>query len=215
VQISFLGHSCFRLKGRDVRILIDPFVSTKDVRLKKQETDVLLISHEHDDHNDRSVIKDPKTTKIFAGPGEYEVKGAHIRGIATFHDTSRGSERGWNTVYIIEIDGITICHLGDLGEELDDDLVEDIGEVDIVLVPVGGTYTINAGQAAEIIRELDPRIVIPMHARESGFDYTEKFDTLDDYIKADGSEVGKMDILKINAGDFATEGRKIVILERS
>jgi L-ascorbate metabolism protein UlaG (beta-lactamase superfamily) len=100
---------------------------------------------------------------VVAGPGEYEIGGVLVIGVATFHDGEQGKKRGKNTVYVMEMDEISVCHLGDLGHTLSAEQVEEIGNVDVLLLPVGGVSTINAVMAAEVVRQLEPKVVVPMH----------------------------------------------------
>ncbi len=156
-----MGHSCFRLRGKQAAIITDPFPPDLGYTLGKPTADIATISHQHPSHSyGKGIDGEPK---IINGPGEYEIKGVLIIGIATFHDANGGKEKGKNTVYLIEIDGITVCHLGDLGHVLTTEQVEEIDDVDVLLLPVGGGATINASTAAEVLRQIEPRVVIPMH----------------------------------------------------
>jgi len=161
MDINWLGHSCFRLRGKQAAIITDPFPPDLGYTLGKPTADIATISHQHPSHSyGKGIDGEPK---IINGPGEYEIKGVLIIGIATFHDANGGKEKGKNTVYLIEIDGITVCHLGDLGHVLTTEQVEEIDDVDVLLLPVGGGATINASTAAEVLRQIEPRVVIPMH----------------------------------------------------
>jgi L-ascorbate metabolism protein UlaG (beta-lactamase superfamily) len=161
VDINWLGHSCFRIKGSHAVIITDPFPPELGYTLGKQTADIVTLSHQHPSHSYvKGIGGEPR---IIRGPGEYEISGILIIGIATFHDTQRGQVRGKNTVYVMEIDGVSVCHLGDLGHVLSSEQVEEIGNVDVLLLPVGGGSTINAAVSAEVIRQLEPKAVIPMH----------------------------------------------------
>jgi L-ascorbate metabolism protein UlaG (beta-lactamase superfamily) len=161
VDITWLGHSCFRIKGSHVIIINDPFPPELGYTLGKQTANIITVSHQHPSHSYvKGIGGEPR---IIKGPGEYEISGVLIIGIATFHDTQRGQVRGKNTVYVMEIDGVSVCHLGDLGHVLSSEQVEEIGNVDVLLLPVGGGSTINAAVSAEVIRQLEPKAVIPMH----------------------------------------------------
>jgi L-ascorbate metabolism protein UlaG (beta-lactamase superfamily) len=153
--------SCFRIRGNQAIVITDPFPPNTGYTLGKQTADIVTVSHPHPSHSyDKGINGEHRLVK---GPGEYEISGVLILGISTFHDSVKGQSRGKNTVYLMEIDGVTVCHLGDLGHVLGDDQVEEIGNVDILLLPVGGVSTINAAMAAEVIRKLEPKVVIPMH----------------------------------------------------
>ena len=161
MEIIWLGHSCFRLRGRDITILTDPFDRSSGYHLGKVEADVVTVSHQAPDHsNVKAVAGNPR---VVDGPGEYEIAGVFITGVATKRDQGAGKPAERNTAYLIEMDDMTICHLGDLGHILTPQQVEQMNSADILLIPVGGNNTINAGQAAEVVSQIEPRIVIPMH----------------------------------------------------
>lgn len=162
MEITHLGHSSFKIRGKGATLVTDPYDS-KSVGLKFPQTvaDIVTISHPHPDHNYPAAISgDPV---VVSGPGEYEIKGVRIFGISTFHDAQNGKERGRNTIYRIEMDGITLVHCGDLGHALEDQQKEALDDVDIVFVPVGGHYSLAPAAAATVITALEPSIVIPMH----------------------------------------------------
>lgn len=154
MEIYPLGHSSFRIKGKTVTVVMDPY-------LKQSDADIVTISHDHQDHNVLDKISG--TPFVVNGPGEYEIKGVTVVGVATFHDDQNGGERGANTAYKINIDGINVCHLGDLGHKLSDEQLDQIGDVDILLIPVGGKFTIDAKMAAQVVTQIEPLVVIPMH----------------------------------------------------
>lgn len=163
MEITPLGHSSFKLRGKQVTVVTDPFDSDM-VGLKfprHVEADIVTVSHTHKDHN--SVVQIEGSPFVVQGPGEYEVKGVGIVGIGVFHDEEKGAKRGTNTIYRIEIDGVSLVHLGDVGHTLATVQVEALDGVDVLFVPVGGVYTIDAAAAAAIIHEIEPSIVIPMH----------------------------------------------------
>ncbi len=161
VDINWLGHSCFRLKGKQVTIITDPYSPDLGYSLGKPVARIVTVSHQHPSHSYvQGVGGDPK---LVAGPGEYEIGGVLIIGIPTFHDAEGGRIKGKNAVYLIEMDGLTVCHLGDLGHVLTAEQTEEIDDVDLLLLPIGGVSTINAAMAAEVIRQLEPKAVIPMH----------------------------------------------------
>src|SRR3989338_8358578 len=143
MHISWYGQSCFKIETKEATIAIDPFSkSTLAQTTPRFKADILLITHAHPDHAERgAILGDPF---VIDGPGEYEVKGVAVRGIKTFHDTADGKERGENTTYIIDAENIRCCHLGGFGEEeVREGLIEDIGDIDILFLPVGGTTVMN------------------------------------------------------------------------
>jgi L-ascorbate metabolism protein UlaG (beta-lactamase superfamily) len=164
VEITLLGHSCFRLRGRDVTLITDPFVPAEgSLRIG---ADIVTVSHDQEGHNGVGAVDG--TPRVVTGPGEYEIKGVLITGVGTFHDAEHGRARGRNTVYLIEMDDLRVCHLGDLGHELSTEQIEEIGTVDVLLVPAGGPHVINSAQVAEVIGQLEPCIVVPMDWTEAG-----------------------------------------------
>ena len=161
MDITWLGHSFFRIKGKEAVLATDPCQPSLGYSLGKLQADIVTLSHSHLGHSYIEAISND--FKVISGPGEYELKGTFITGIATFHDTEKGSKLGKNTVYLVEMDGMTLCHLGDLGHLPDSDLMEALGGIDVLFLPVGGVTTIAGSTAAEIVRGLSPKVVIPMH----------------------------------------------------
>jgi L-ascorbate metabolism protein UlaG (beta-lactamase superfamily) len=161
MDITWLGHSSFRIKGSQTTVITDPYPPDLGYSFGKQTAAIVTVSHPHPGHSYvTDVAGDPRVIK---GPGEYEIANTLIIGLATFHDREDGRQKGKNTIYAIQLDELSICHLGDLGHVLTSQQVEDIGNVDILLVPVGGISTINATLAAEVVRQLEPKVVVPMH----------------------------------------------------
>ena len=167
MEITWLGHSCFLIRGKEKTIITDPCHPDLGYRLGGPEADIVTLSHFHPGHNYiEGIADDPKQIK---SPGEYEIGGTFITGVASFHDNRKGDLHGKNTIYIIEMDGITLCHLGDLGHSLAPHLVEELGDVDILFLPVGEVSTIPVDTAVEIVRQLEPPIAIPMHYKTEAF----------------------------------------------
>jgi len=161
MDITWLGHSCFRIKGSHATVITDPYPPDLGYSLGKPTAHIVTVSHQHPGHSYvKGVSGGPK---LITGPGEYEIRGVLVIGVATFHDADRGRKRGRNTVYIMEVDEVSVCHLGDLGHVLTIEQVEEINNVDVLLLPVGGMSTINAPMAAEVVRRLEPKVVVPMH----------------------------------------------------
>lgn len=147
-------------------IFIDPFDKSVGLRPPQGSADLVLVTHDHHDHNNVSAIKgEPHVIDI---PGEYSVKGINIVGVNSFHDNKGGAERGRNTFFIIETEEMRICHLGDLGHDLDEKQLEKINGIDIIMIPVGGKYTIDGKKAVDIVKKIEPKIVIPIHYKMSG-----------------------------------------------
>jgi L-ascorbate metabolism protein UlaG (beta-lactamase superfamily) len=190
MDINWLGHSCFRIKGSQSTVITDPYSPDLGYSLGKQSASIVTISHQHPGHSFISGIVD--NPRVISGPGEYEVSNTLVIGLATFHDKEEGRQKGKNTVYVIELDELSVCHLGDLGHVLSADQVENIGNVDILLVPVGDVSTINATSAAEVVRQLEPRIVVPMHYKTPVL--TRELEPVDRFLK----EIGVKDPTSIS-----------------
>ena len=168
MEITYLGQSSFKLKGKNATVVCDPF-NPEMVGLKfpkNIEADIVTVSHNHKDHNFINGVGG--SPMVLVNPGEYEIKGIDITGVSTFHDKSQGGERGANVVFKFVVDGITIVHLGDLGHNIDDETVEKIGDVDILFVPIGGTFTVDDKQAWNVINKIKPKIIVPMHYKIGG-----------------------------------------------
>ena len=177
-----MGHSCFRIKGNKTIIITDPFPPDLGYSLGKQTANIVTVSHQHPSHSYvKGIGGEPRLVK---GPGEYEISNVLIIGIATYHDSVKGQSRGKNTAYLMEMDGVSVCHLGDIGHVLNDEQVEEMGNVDVLLLPVGGVNTINAAMAAEVIRKIEPKVVIPMHYKTPVLD--RELDPVESFLKEMG-----------------------------
>ena len=161
MEITWLGHSCFKLKGKQSTVITDPFSPAIGYTLGKVTADIVTVSHPHPGHSYVQGVADEP--RILKSPGEYESGGVLTVGVHTFHDNEKGAQRGKNTVFVIDVDDVMICHLGDLGHVLTAEQVAEINGVDVLLIPVGGVSTIDAVQAAQVVRQLEPKIIIPMH----------------------------------------------------
>jgi L-ascorbate metabolism protein UlaG (beta-lactamase superfamily) len=201
MEILSLGHSSFKLIGKEISVVIDPFDPEKaGLPFPKVEADVVTSSHGHSDHN---YFKGVKGNFIcFDSPGEYEIKNSEIIGIDSYHDEKKGEERGHNTIFTYKIDGIKICHLGDLGSGLSTDQLEKIDGVDILMIPVGGKVTIDPKMAVKVISDIEPKIAIPMHFKEGSFT---DFEDVSDFIKEIGKEPKKIERLKLQKKDLPEE----------
>jgi L-ascorbate metabolism protein UlaG (beta-lactamase superfamily) len=214
MDISWLGHSCFLLRGKNVTLVTDPFSpqtghsQAEPLRLGKIIASIVTISHNHPGHNfAMGVAGNPYVVR---GPGEYEVSDILITGVASYHDNKRGQELGRNTIYVIHMDDLVICHLGDLGHTLQEEQLEEVADADILLVPIGGGNTINAAQAAEVISQVEPRIIIPMHYRPSD---GETPNPLDKFCREMGIEtINTQPKLSITRNNLPAE-TQVVILE--
>jgi L-ascorbate metabolism protein UlaG (beta-lactamase superfamily) len=182
MEITWFGYSCFRLKGRNTTVITDPFPPSLGYTLDKQAARIVTVSHNHPEHSFiEAVTGEPR---VVTRSGEYEIGGVLIIGVPTFHDDEKGIARGKNNVYAIEVDDVNICHLGDLGHPLTAKQIEDLGTIDVLLVPVGGGTTISAAQAAALVRSIEPKIVIPMHYKTPAL--TRELDNVDKFLKEMG-----------------------------
>lgn len=215
MEITYLGHSCFKLKGKQGTVITDPFSSEIGLEMPSASADVVTFSHEHPDHNNAAAVS---TTARRKHPfwvnkaGEYEIAGISVFGYQSFHDNSEGKERGANNIYKIVLDGISVVHLGDLGHTLSDSLIEKLGNVDVLLCPVGGEVTIDADTAMEIIKDIEPCYVIPMHFKTDKHSATfEKLKTLADFEKVYGVNVEPIKSLTVNAPGSSEQTALVVL----
>lgn len=215
MQIQYYGQSSFILKGKNVSMVIDPYSDKIGRKFPKlSDIDIVLTTHQHIDHNDTSNISEGFF--LIDGPGEYDIKNISIEGIFSYHDNKKGKEKGTNTIYIIDIEGIRICHLGDLGTILDDTILEKLGNIDILMVPVGGKYTIDAKEASKVISQIEPFVSIPMHY-SLNFNKSLELDSVDVFLKEMGITLEPLKTLKFNKEDFSdeSEGSKIILMDIS
>jgi L-ascorbate metabolism protein UlaG (beta-lactamase superfamily) len=206
-KITWAGQSCFQIsvsnsKDHSADIVIDPFDEKTGLKVPNFSADILLVTHDHHDHNNTKAVKGEYF--LINGPGEYEVKGVFVQGIPSFHDDVEGKERGANTIYIIEAEDMRFCHLGDLGQkQLTDEQLEKIDVVDILMIPVGGTYTIDSSEASKIISQIEPKIIIPMHS-----------DSFDKFLKTMGkNSITPQDKLTVKPSTLSKDGMEIVVLQ--
>jgi len=213
--IEWFGQSCFRIQTKpgsngEVTVVFDPYDQAKvGLKLPKLTADVVAITHDHYDHNNIAAISGDYFT--IKSPGEYEVKQTFIYGIPSFHDDKEGGERGGNIMYVLESEGMSVAHLGDLGQtKLTQEQMEYLEGVDILLIPVGGIYTIDGKQAAELVSEIEPRIVIPMHYQLAG--QKTNLQTADKFIKELGLKAEPVDKFRVVKKDLPQEETKLVLL---
>ncbi len=164
MKIKYLGHAAFVItSNKGVKIITDPYAPGPDLTYGEitESADVVTVSHGHHDHNNVAAVKG--NPEVVNRAGRSEAGGIEVRGIASSHDDARGRLRGDNVIFCFEVDGVRVCHLGDLGHRLDDKQLKEIGRVDVLFVPVGGLYTIDAEVATEVCNQLKPRVIMPMH----------------------------------------------------
>lgn len=162
MKIRWFGHACFLMESQDgTKIVTDPFDGSVGYKMPTMEADIVTVSHDHYDHNYVEGVQCDPT--VVNSPGECNISGINIKGIPAFHDEVKGAKRGPVVIFVYEIDGLTICHMGDLCHLLSKSQLEEIGKVDVLLIPVGGTFTLDADGASAVIEQIQPKIVIPMH----------------------------------------------------
>lgn len=213
MTITWYGQSCFKIDTREAVLAIDPFSKEIGLTPPRFHADVVLVTHQHYDHANIGTI--PGATLGISGAGEYEVKNIAIRGIPSFHDSRLGQERGPNTIYRIEAEGMSVAHLGDFGESaLREETLEALGDIDILLIPVGGTYTINAETAGKIINQIEPRLVIPMHYHLPGLKI--KLAAVEDFLKAYGApKAERLEKLNVRKKELPETETRVVVLAQA
>lgn len=215
MEILWHGHSFFEIKTlsekEKVKIAIDPYSEKIGLKPPKIEADFLLISHHHYDHDNKEVILGDYF--LIEKPGEYEKKGIFIKAIPSFHDEKEGKERGENLIFLIESEEIKVCHLGDLGQkELTEEQLEKLNGIDVLMIPVGGIFTISAKEAIKIIEQIEPKIVIPMHYYLPNLKI--KLNKVEDFLKILGIKLPKREKkLQIKKENFFSEKQEVIILE--
>jgi L-ascorbate metabolism protein UlaG (beta-lactamase superfamily) len=209
VKIRWLGHACFLLESQDgTKIVTDPFDGSVGYKIPMLEADIVTVSHDHYDHNYvEGVQGDPQ---IIKSAGEFNIDNIRIKGVPAYHDEVKGAKRGPNIIYNFDIDGIKVCHVGDLGHLLSKTQLEEIGDVDVLLIPVGGTFTLDAEGAAAAIEQFSPKIIIPMHFKTPAVSMP--IDPVDIFLEKMGyGEQLDSDTIEITAEDFGEEPRIIVL----
>lgn len=219
MQISWYGHSCFRinLKGKagldqaeGITIVTDPFDKSLGLTTPRFKADLVLVSHNHFDHNNTEPFPE---AVIIREPGEYDLKGIEILGVRSFHDEKQGAERGENIIFKIKAEEINLVHLGDLGQkELQEHQLEKLGEVDVLFIPVGGTYTIDAKTAQAVVAQIEPRIVIPMHYKIPKLDLA--IAAVEPFLKEMGVEkTAPVEKLSLKKKDLPQQELKVVLFK--
>lgn len=211
VDIWWYGQACFRVKGKSVSAVFDPYdPGFTGLGKLKLEADIVCVSHSHQDHNFVDAVSSPsggpfgpvsgseqsptlregpqdRRPFVISGPGEYEKSGVNVIGVASFHDDEQGAKRGKNTIYNMSIDGINVVHLGDFGQKkLTQEQVEQLSNCDVLLIPVGSVYTISGKEAGDIIAQIEPKIIVPMHYKLDGLKFD--LDPVSVFLSAMGKE---------------------------
>jgi L-ascorbate metabolism protein UlaG (beta-lactamase superfamily) len=213
VEITWLGHSCFRLRDRAATVVTDPYGKDMGLNLVRVRADIVTVSHDAEDHNYVKGVKGD--FQVLTGPGEYEVSSVFVTGLELRGDRKSKKDSGStlrNTVFLFEFDDLTVCHLGDLNIVPTQAQVEEaLGEVDVLLIPVGGGESLNASQASEVVSLLEPHVVIPMHYHVPGS--TVKLDSVSAFLKEMGlDKIPPQEMLKVSRGGLADE-TQVMLLE--
>lgn len=212
MKIKWLGHSSFLITSDNgTRLITDPYITKENLTYGeiKESADIVTVSHEHADHSNAAAVQG--NPRVVEGMVAEEIKGIKIRGVSSFHDDAGGEKRGKNIIFCFEVDGMRVCHLGDLGHRLSDEQVAEAGRVDILLIPVGGFYTIDAEVATEVCNRLKPRVIIPMHVRNEKCAFP--IAGVDEFLQ------GKKDVRRLDASEaeFKAEqlpsGTEVVVLK--
>lgn len=211
MQIQWKGHSSFLLTSKKgTKILTDPYDESVGYPVPRVGANVVTVSHQHHDHNATGLL--PGVPVVVDDPGTHIVAGVEICGVPTFHDQEQGAKRGKNIVYVIALDGINVCHLGDIGHALSPEQIEKIGQVDVLCIPVGGNYTVDAQQAKEIVEQLKPTFVLPMHYKYEGL-VKYPIAAVDEFIKLFPS-VKRLPKLEVDAESLPKD-QQVIVLELS
>lgn len=179
MKITWFGHACFLIDHQGIRILTDPFDSSVGYKIPNVSVDVVTESHQHFDHNAHHLLKGD--FQLFREVGEYTIKNVKIKGVKTFHDEAEGIKRGTNIVFVFEFPDLKVAHLGDLGHVLNHQQIQQVGQPDVLLIPVGGTFTLGPEEAKKVVEQLQPHIVIPMHYKTRYIRFDLK--PVDDFLK--------------------------------
>lgn len=189
MKLKWLGHSSFLITSEEgTKIITDPYATGGGINYGeiKEAADIAVVTHAHSDHNNVAAVRG--RPQVVRGAGSQEAKGINFEGIASFHDDAGGRQRGPNTIFCFTVDGIRLCHLGDLGHQLSGEQAADIGQVDVLLIPVGGFFTIDAAGATRVMERLKPRVVIPMHYKTDRCAYP--ISGVDSFIKGKANVQG-------------------------
>lgn len=209
MEITWYGLACFRLRSRALTVIADPYAPHFGLTLPKVRADVVTVSHDVPGHSYVAGVRSPE--HMFNGPGEYEINGVFVTGVATYHKGKVG-ERQRSTAFVYEFEDLTVCHLGDMGVLPDREQIELLSGADVLLLPVGGGDTLDAAKAVEVVTELEPTIVIPMHYALPAL--TLKLDPVDKFLKEMGlPRPDPLPFLRVSKSEIAGEETRIVLLD--
>lgn len=208
MDITWLGHACFRLRGREAAVITDPYGRALGLSLGRPAAEIVTVSHDSPNHNAVEAIGgNPRAVR---GPGEYEIGGVMIAGVATPGERSPGGKDGQNTAYAIDIDDLTVCHLGDLGRTLTPEQIEALKDPDVLLIPAGATCTLEIAEIAEVVSQLEPKLVVPMHYALPGLDLP--LEPLERFCREMGVEEPRITQPKLTVTRSSLPGETTVVL---
>jgi L-ascorbate metabolism protein UlaG (beta-lactamase superfamily) len=202
MKVKWLGHSCFLISSETgLRIITDPYYTGGGLNYPpvNEAADIVTVSHNHRDHNNIAAVRGKP--EVITGNGTKTAKGIQFQGIASHHDESQGKERGTNTIFCFTVDGIRLCHLGDLGHELSREEIAQIGNVDVLLIPIGGLFTINARVASKVADDLKPKVILPIHYKTPQCDFP--IAGVEDFL------AGKKNVKKLNSSEMEFKSGKL------
>lgn len=217
--IRYLGHSSFKVRGSEGAVITDPYENkVVGLELPRMSAEVVTVSHDHEDHNAAERVQGTSNRKepfVITKPGEYEASEISVIGVSSKHDDEDGSKRGDNIIFTFKLDGIWVAHLGDLGHKLSSRQINKIGAIDVLMLPVGGEYTIGPKMAMEVVKSLSPSIVIPMHYKVKGMNKQfDKLVTVDEFLeKASLNGVDRLDKLSIGSRNQLPEETEVIVME--
>ncbi len=214
MKLSWLGHSAFRLEeSTGTTVVTDPYHSYVGFEFPRIKADIVTVSHSHNDHSFISGIDGDPT--IIKRAGVYEIDGVHILGHKTYHDDKKGSQRGDNLVFKFRMDGVEVCHMGDIGEECNAMIVESLMPVNILMIPIGGTFTINAEQAKEYVDRIMPDVVIPMHYKTKDCEFElDKINSFLDLFDDEDIVYTQTDTIEFDRADFDGENTRVLVMDK-
>src|SRR3989344_2602521 len=220
MDITYLGHSAFKLRGKDATVITDPYAKSVGLTMPKVNADIVTVSHDHEDHNFIAAVTGTSRRPepfIIKAPGEYEVSGVSVFGISAFHDNVGGKDRGKNIIFVIHLDGVTVGHLGDLGHLVTAEQLAELSVVDVLLCPVGGVYSLGPEQAPAVVDEVSPAIVVPMHYATAGLNPAifGQLKPVEDFIKALGLATETLDKLTVSPATIPEETTLIVLANQA
>jgi len=213
MEITYLGHSCFKIKTKEATLVADPFdPELIGIKFPLTDCDIVTVSHNHPDHNFLGRLRNYR--KVINEPGEYELSNISIIGIPTFHDTKKGEERGPNTIFVYETEELRIAHLGDLGHKLTEKVVEEMGDINILMISVGHPMSLATSETVEIVRQIEPEIILPMHYKmQNQKGKAANLISPDEFLKELSLPVEKAGKLMVKISDISTEEQKVVLLD--